>query len=89
MITVSEESRLHGVEVGELRLPRGVSVALIVRDGEVKVHEAHTVFKRGDDVLFVTPRRQREKTEKRIHAISKRGRLATWATPVDEPSGET
>lgn len=86
IITVSEESRLHGVEVGELRLPRGVSVALIVRDGEVKVHEARTVFKRGDDVLFVTPRRQREKTEKRIHAISKRGRLATWAPPPDNPS---
>ncbi|MGH3471373.1 MAG: potassium/proton antiporter, partial [Nocardioidaceae bacterium] len=32
-VQVSEESLLHGVEIGELRLPTGVSVSLIVRNG--------------------------------------------------------
>ena len=81
MFTVGGDSRLHGVEVGELRLPRGVSVAMIVRDGEVKVHEARTVMRHGDDLLIVTPRKQREKTERRLHAVSTRGRLATWRDP--------
>ena len=33
-ITISPKSRLHGVEVGELRLPSGASVALVVRGGQ-------------------------------------------------------
>ncbi len=31
-VTITGQSQLHGVEVGELRLPRGASVTLIVRD---------------------------------------------------------
>lgn len=78
-ITVTEESRLHGVEVGELRLPRGSSVSMIVRNGEVMLHESRTVIHRGDELLVVTPRRLRERTERRLHAISTHGRLASWA----------
>ena len=33
-VNITRKSRLHGVEVGELRLPVGVSVSLIVRDGQ-------------------------------------------------------
>lgn len=77
-VRISPESRLHGVEVGELRLPRGASVALIVRDGETRVAEDRTVLHRGDDVLVVTPRKMREKTEQRLRAVSLRGRLASW-----------
>ena len=69
---------MHGVEVGELRLPKGASVALVVRDGHTLVPERRTVLKRGDDVLVVTPRRQREATERRLRTVSLRGRLAQW-----------
>jgi cell volume regulation protein A len=78
MVTISERSRLHGVEVGELRLPQGASVTLLVRDGQIKVPEFRTVLRRGDDVLVVAPRRVRENTEKRLHAVSVGGRLAQW-----------
>ncbi|HET9499394.1 MAG TPA: potassium/proton antiporter [Marmoricola sp.] len=78
MLTITQRSRLHGVEVGELRLPAGASVTLLVRDGRVKVPEFRTVLRRGDDVLVVTPRKLREKTEKRLHAVSVGGRLAQW-----------
>lgn len=77
-VTISEKSRLHGVEVGELRLPRGASVTLLVRDGQIVVPEFRTVLRQGDDVLVVTPRRVRERTEQRLRAVSKGGRLAHW-----------
>jgi cell volume regulation protein A len=66
------------VEVGELRLPIGASVALIVRDGKTMVPAERTVMRRGDDLLVVTPRRIREETEERLRKVSRAGRLAQW-----------
>jgi len=77
-ITISPVSRMHGVEVGELRLPRGSSVSMVIRDGETLVPERRTVLRRGDDLLVVTPRKQRELTEQRLREVSARGRLAQW-----------
>ena len=69
---------MHGVEVGELRLPPGSSVALIVRDAKTLVPERRTVLRHGDEILVVTPRKQREATENRLRAVSVGGRLAQW-----------
>jgi cell volume regulation protein A len=77
-VTISTKSLMHGVEVGELRLPPGSSVALIVRDGKTLVPERRTVLRRGDDVLVVTPRKDRVATEQRLRAVSVGGRLAQW-----------
>ncbi len=77
-ITISPVSKLHGVEVGELRLPRGSSVSMVIREGETLVPERRTVLRRGDDLLVVTPRKQRERTEQRLRQVSERGRLAQW-----------
>jgi cell volume regulation protein A len=77
-MTISPKSRLHGVEVGELRLPSGASVALVVRGGNTLVPERRTVLRRGDDLLVVTPRKQREATEQRLRSVSLGGRLAQW-----------
>jgi cell volume regulation protein A len=77
-IRITRRSALHGVEVSELRLPKGASVTLVVRDGETKVPTGRTVLRRGDELLVVTPRRQRLDTEQRLRAVSLRGRLATW-----------
>ncbi len=77
-ITISPVSKMHGVEVGELRLPRGSSVSMVIRDGETLVPERRTVLRRGDDLLVVTPRKQRELTERRLREVSARGRLAQW-----------
>ena len=81
---ITGRSLLHGVEVGELRLPVGASVSLVVRDGKTLVPEQRTVLRRGDDLLVVTPRRLREATEERLRAVSNRGRLAHW---LDSPDG--
>lgn len=77
-ITISPVSRLHGVEVGELRLPVGASVSLVIRAGETLVPERRTVLRQGDDLLVVTPRKHRERTEARLRQVSDKGRLAQW-----------
>jgi potassium/hydrogen antiporter len=77
-VTISQASRMHGVEVGELRLPKGASVSLVVRAGETLVPEHNTVLKHGDELLVVTPRIVRSKTERRLQEVSAGGRLAHW-----------
>jgi cell volume regulation protein A len=77
-VSISPGSRLHGVEVGELRLPEGSSVTMVVRDGRAIVPERRTVLRRGDDVLLVTPRTLREPTVQRLRVVSAHGRLGRW-----------
>jgi potassium/hydrogen antiporter len=84
-VTISPVSRMHGVEVGELRLPKGSSVSLVIRQGEVLVPERRTVLRHGDDLLVVTPRRLREQTEERLRRVSESGRLAQWVEPPPRP----
>ena len=80
-VTISPVSHMHGVEVGELRLPVGASVSLVIRDGDILVPERRTVLKHGDDLLVVAPRKLREKTEERLRQVSEGGRLAQWLGP--------
>jgi cell volume regulation protein A len=77
-VTINPVSRLHGVEVGELRLPEGASVSMVVRDGRAIVPERRTVLRRGDDVLIVTPHGLREPTVRRLRTVSAHGRLGKW-----------
>jgi cell volume regulation protein A len=84
-VKISPVSRMHGVEVGELRLPPGASVSLIIRDGESIVPDRRTVLRRGDELLVVTPRKHRQHTEERLRAVSLGGRLAQWLGPDGPP----
>ncbi|MGC4112900.1 MAG: potassium/proton antiporter [Nocardioides sp.] len=77
-VTISPVSRLHGVEVGELRLPEGCSVSMVVRDGRAIVPERRTVLRRGDDLLVVAPRALVEPTVRRLRIVSAHGRLGRW-----------
>jgi cell volume regulation protein A len=83
-VSITPKSHMHGVEVGELRLPVGASVSLVVRDGHTLVPDQRTVLRSGDDLLVVTPRKLREQTEARLRAVSQRGRLAHW---LETPPG--
>ncbi|PSL05333.1 potassium/proton antiporter (CPA1 family) [Haloactinopolyspora alba] len=77
-VRVPEGSKLHGVEVGELRVPPGVGVALIVRGDTTMLPVPRTKLRHGDEILIVAPRRLREATERRLRAVGRRGRLAGW-----------
>lgn len=71
-------SRLHGVEIAELRLPAEANVALIVRDGRGFVPDPATPLQTGDRLLVVAAAGVRERTERRLRAVSRAGRLAGW-----------
>ncbi|MGY1691844.1 potassium/proton antiporter [Geodermatophilus sp. SYSU D01105] len=77
-LTVPAGSRLHGVYLPELRLPEDAAVVLIVRDGRSFVPGPTTRLIRGDQALLVSARRSRPEAERRLRAVSRAGRLATW-----------
>ena len=75
---VPDGSKLHGVEIFELRLPAEASIALIVRDGRGLVPAPTTVLRTGDRLLIVVPAAARPQTERRLRAVSRAGKLAHW-----------
>jgi potassium/hydrogen antiporter len=78
-LRVGRTSRLHGVEVFELRLPPQADVTLVVRDGEAFVPGPTTALRHGDDLIVVAAGPVREAAEARLRAVSEQGRLAGWA----------
>ena len=86
-VRVGADSRLHGLEVFELRLPVGANITLVVRDGAGSVPGPRTVLRRGDQLLVVTTSAVRSATESRLRAVSRGGRLAVWARDAAAPTG--
>ena len=86
-VTVGKESRIAGVEVGELRLPPGANVTLIIRDKRGFVPTPTTPILAGDELLIVTTSRAREAAERRVRAVSEEGRLAGWGARRRSPGG--
>lgn len=77
-LTVSPGSRLNNVSVRELRLPDPSVITLIIRDGHSFVPDQATHIAIGDELLIVTTSKTRESAERRLRAVSRRGRLAYW-----------
>ena len=77
-VQIPPGSRLHGVEIFELRLPTQASIALIVRDGTGFVPGPTTTLLTGDRLLIVASVAVREPTERRLRAVSRSGKLAGW-----------
>ncbi len=77
-VTIPEGSRMHGVEVNELRLPAGAAVTLVVRDGKSFVPLPTTVLRRGDELLVVATDQVRDAAERRLRAVGQGGKLAGW-----------
>lgn len=71
-------SRLHGVTIRELRLPKNSVVSLIVRESEPFTPKPDQIVRTGDDLLIVTNGADRQKVEQRLRSISSSGRLARW-----------
>lgn len=77
-VAIPGKSKMHGVEVGELRLPSGAAVTLVVRDGTSFVPEPATVLRRGDELLVVATDPVRDSAEARLRAVAEGGKLAGW-----------
>jgi hypothetical protein len=82
---VEPGSRLAGVEVDELRLPRGSAVSLITRGSEAFVPDGRSVLRVGDQVLTVAGLGQVSEVEDRLRSVSRFGRMARWYEGI-EPS---
>jgi cell volume regulation protein A len=93
-VAIPEGSRMHGVEVNELRLPTGAAVTLVVRDGSSFVPLPSTSLQRGDELLVVTTDPVRDAAEERLRAVGRGGKLAGWLGEKDgrraaQPPGRT
>ncbi|MBC3991170.1 potassium/proton antiporter [Streptomyces sp. AC563] len=77
-LAIPKGSRMHGVEVSELRLPAGAAVTLVVRDGTSFVPGPTTVLRSGDELLVVATDPVRDAAERRLRAVSRGGKLADW-----------
>lgn len=77
-VAIPDASRMHGVEVAELRLPAGSAVTLVVREGTSFVPLPTTVLHRGDELLVVATDPVRDAAEKRLRAVGEGGKLAGW-----------
>lgn len=77
-LRVPEASRLAGVYIDELRLPRGAAVTLIVREGRNVLPDSNTAIMAGDHLLIVATDEVRKQTERRLRAVSRAGKLARW-----------
>jgi cell volume regulation protein A len=83
-VTVGPASKLHGVEIFELRLPEGANVTLVVRGDQSFVPAPNTVIHRGDQLLIVAAAGSRSEAERRVREVSQYGRLAGWKKPPEE-----
>ncbi|WP_433344240.1 potassium/proton antiporter [Streptomyces sp. CA-253872] len=86
-VAVPGDSRMHGVEVSELRLPKGSAVTLVVREGTSFVPTPTTTLRRGDELLVVATDPVREAAEARLHAVAHGGKLAGWLGQAEEDGG--
>lgn len=77
-VNIPEGSRLAGVRVLELRLPRNAVVALVMRGDESFSPDGDTALETGDQILVVTPADERAGVEARLLAVGRHGRLAGW-----------
>jgi cell volume regulation protein A len=97
-IRIPPDSRLNGVEIFELRLPAETSITLIVRDehvpGQSEPHRRPfvpgptTALRAGDTLLVVAAAHARQAAERRLRAVSRRGKLAGWFGEEGRPETE-
>jgi cell volume regulation protein A len=75
---IPDGSKLVGVYIDELRLPLGAVITLVLREGTGFVPDPRTRLRAGDALLIVATAASRDAAERRLRAVSRRGRLARW-----------
>lgn len=85
-MSVPPGSAMHAVSIRELRLPEPSVVTLVIRNGHTFVPSPETAIESGDELLIVTTFSQRQRTEQRLRAVSRKGRLARWFGERGDPA---
>jgi cell volume regulation protein A len=87
-VRIGPTSRLHGVEIFELRMPDRANITLVVRGDEAFVPGPTTMLRHGDDLIVVAAGAVRDAAERRLREVSRGGKLAGWRPHPRRP-GET
>jgi cell volume regulation protein A len=77
-LRIGPTSRLHGVEIFELRLPDRCNITLVVRGGAPFVPTPRTMLRHGDELILVAASAVRAVAERRLAEVSTGGKLAGW-----------
>ncbi len=77
-LEITAGSRLAGLTLLEVTLPRGAVVSLVVRDDTVLVPGPEERLRTGDRLVIAVASDQVEATEARLRALARAGRLARW-----------
>jgi len=77
-LSVSAESRLHGVAVFELGLPQNTLVSLIIRGDKMFTPHGRDIIRAGDQLLIVCPSAKQPQVEDRLKMIDRGGRMGGW-----------
>jgi potassium/hydrogen antiporter len=84
-VRIPPGSRLHGVYVNQLRLPKEATISLVVRNGVTVPVSDNLRLESGDQLLIVTPEKTVQATERRLRAIGRGGALASWFGETGAP----
>lgn len=84
-LSVPARSHLAGMYIDELRLPLGAAVTLVLREGQGFVPQPNDRLRSGDNLLIVATSASRDAAERRLRAVSRRGRLARWYGETGDP----
>ncbi len=87
-VRIPDGSRLHGVYINELRLPKAASISLVLRSGNSIPISPTTRLEKGDQLLVVVPEQDRAVTERRLRAVGRGGALASWFGEQGEPTNK-
>lgn len=78
-------SHLAGTYIGEMPLPPGAVVSLVIRGGHNLQPDRNTRIKVGDRLLIVVTDSARAATEAALQSVSRSGRLADWVQGPPAP----
>ncbi len=75
---VPGSSKLVGLYVSDLRLPRGAILSMLIRGREILVPDEQLRLKGGDQMIMAVPDNLLERTQNRLELLAEHGGLARW-----------
>lgn len=84
-VRIPPGSRMHGVYIAQLRLPKEATVSLVLRDGHSVLVNGGLRLQVGDQILVVAPEKVLTVTERRLRAVGRGGALASWFGDRGDP----
>ncbi|MGO1385028.1 MAG: potassium/proton antiporter, partial [Arachnia sp.] len=75
---VPDDTKLIGLYVADLRLPRGAVMSMLIRGKTILVAEPQLRLRSGDHMVLAVPNSVLERTQNRLELLAQHGSLARW-----------